>query len=176
MKSNKLAPEKLNEIINDVIVEWAVEELKYYKERAAKIPSATGAGKRDISVELLKATANNIAIVSFAFHDYMRYREMRNYDTSHFPLDEAIKWIEAKGVNKFIAKYQKLSGRKSLPSDNTKLLNQIAWGIIRGKRRNRRPRHWYNRRKWKGINILWQRILDDIGDAILQNMKTELLK
>lgn len=176
MNNTKLAPEKLNELINDVIAKWAVEELKYYKERAAQIPSASGAGKKDISVEMVKATANNIAVVSFAFHDYMRYREMRNYDTSHFPLEEAKKWIEEKGVQKFIGKYQKLSGRKRLPSDNKLLINQIAWGIVRGKRGPRRPRHWYNRRKWKGINVLWTRILDEIGDAILQNMKRELLK
>lgn len=172
MKSDKLAPEKLNEIINDVIVEWAVEELKYYKERASKVPSASGAGKRDISVELLKATANNIAIVSFAFHDYMRYQEMQKLNNRYFPLEAAMKWIEAKGINKFADKYKKMNGG-ALPSDNTQLLNQIAWGIIRGKRKHR-PKRWYNKEKWKGINVLWNEITDRIGDAILQQMKKEL--
>lgn len=171
---SKLAPEHLNELINDVIAVWAVEELKFYKERAAKVPSATGKGKEDISVGVVKATADNVGTVSFAFYNYMRYREMRRLNNKYFPLEEAKKWIEAKGFNNFAAKYEKITGRKK-PSDNVRLLNEIAWGIIRGARKHK-PKRWYNREKWKGINVLWNQVTDEIAEAILQGVKNEILK
>jgi hypothetical protein len=170
----KIAPEELNKIINDVAAKWAVDELQYYKERAAKVPQATGRGKSDIAVKVLRATADNISVVSFMFYDYMRYRDMRRLDNKFFPVDEAIRWIEAKGINKFMAKYRRISGGK-IPSDSRQLLNSIAWGIVKGQRRHR-PKRWYQREKWQGINVLWAKITDRVSDNILQQMKNDLQK
>lgn len=168
----KYSDDQINIIINDILEVWAMQELRYYRERAAKVPAASGAGRRDIHVGFRRASAASLAEVSISFHEYMRYRDMKYLNTKYFPIEAAIKWIEDKGVNKFKNKYQRVTGRK-LPTDQRKMLMQIAWGIVKGQRKHR-PRNWYAKYKWRGINVLFARVADRMGNTLLGAMKHEM--
>jgi len=165
----KLSKEITNEVINNVIRDWATQELGYYFERAKKAGKATGAGQKDFSVRTIRATTTNIAHVMFAFREYMRYRDMKKLNPGHMPFEEALAWIQAKGTGRFKSRYKKRYGK--LPTTDIRLMNEIAWGITKGKRRKHRRKAWLNKGKWKGLNVLEARLMDKLGDAIIQQIK-----
>ena len=167
----KLSKETQNKIINEVVKDWAAQELTYYFERAKKAGKATGKGQKDISVKTLAATTSGIAHVMFSFKDYMRYRDMKNLKPGHTPFEDALAWIQAKGTGRFKAGYKKRYGK--LPTTDIRLMNEIAWGITKGKRRKHRRKNWL-KGKWKGINVLEARLIDKLGDAYIQQLKLSL--
>lgn len=168
----KLSKDIQNQVINEVIAGWATEELSYYFERVKKVGKATGEGARDIHVQTIKATTSRLAHVMFSFKDYMRFQDMKKLDNTHTPLPALLEWIDAKGIGKFKAGYRRRYGR--VPSTDVQLMNAVAWGMMRGKRRKHRRKSWYQKSKWKGINVLESRLLDKLGDATLQFTKKSI--
>jgi hypothetical protein len=182
------------------MVEWAREEIGWYKKNASRLPKATGEGAQDFSYYLSKAGPQGLAIASFLFRDYIRYFDLKNLDRSKPPpINALMEWIQAKGIGKFKAGYIKRYGQlpgenvkskiqtvklksgkgrtlSKLPSVDIRLMNSIAWGIIRGKRRKWKSRKWLTKGKWTGINKLEYELLDKVSETILVMMKEQFLK
>lgn len=165
----------VNDVINQELADWAISFINNRREAASVIPQASGKGARSFEHEVIKAAASEVARVLFAFEAHMRLADMRKLNWKQQPpTQDIIDWIKQRGVGKFLAGFER---KYSLPKSNTRLLNQIAWGIVKKKAKtNKRKRHkWYNKSKERDISRLYSRLLYALSENQLQNIKKQFV-
>jgi len=161
-----------NEVLNRVLKDWAAEELQRFMQAArdAKIKEATGQSMRSFDVQVIRAGAGQLARVLFAFDETLRFFDMRRMNwTNQRTVEEIREWVQQKGLQKFRNRYKRRHG--SIPADNVRFLNAVAWAIVKGKKKGPPRRKWYNKQKGKGIGVLYYLLLDEIAKAHIQDIK-----
>lgn len=158
------------QVIKDTLREWTAEFLE--KRKAA-------AQRRGFSQdgELLRSFGSrekqgaDIGVEIF-FSTYGRFMDMRSLGWTKMPPVEDIKeWIRKKGPDNFMPAYRQV--RKYIPQDPERMINDMAWGIAIGllKKNTIKSRRWYNRPAYKGIQVLYRRLLDNLSDFSREEIK-----
>lgn len=149
----------------DVIIrEWAVDFVRKSRENIKQAKAVSGGDlERSIRGQSHRSDAQLVGIAAFYFLKYGRYVDMKRLDRSRqLPVDEIKAWIEEKGVSKFTRKLSRYRGIRPSRLPKSRLINEIAWGIVKGKqkRRKHRRRRWYNKKK----DYLIGQLKDDLSD------------
>lgn len=169
-------------IINPIIEQWTTEFIMDLQDRAKdRLGNDTGAGPKSIDAAVLKASAQSSAQIIIAMNDHLRLYDMRNAkrDRNLAPQEvEDIKsWIERKGVSNFLSGYKysttKTKGGLTSPVSIKRIINNIAWGISKKKKKIKRKR-WYNKYKGKQIYRLYSQLLDAVLNANMEDIKLSI--
>jgi len=154
------------DIINDVLAAWALEFIQNRVQAAQKLGSASGRGKNSFDYKVIKG---EVARVLFEFEGYMRFQDMRKVrNRGNRPFEDILQYVKDKGVNKFINGF-----KYKIPSSNVKLMNQIAWGIVKSKKPIKRKK-WYNKGKEKDIHSLYGRLLAALREHQADTLRKSL--
>ena len=150
---------------------WSPQFIQALRQNADVIPKATGKGAGSFAFDVRKASGSEVASALFAFEAHLRLADMRRFKwTSLPPLEDLKDWIKAKGVSKFRNNY---NGKKKLPASDTKLINQIAWGIRTNKLKfsKRKRFRWHAKKKEENINEMYVEMLDQVAQLQIQDLK-----
>ena len=161
---------RINEVTNEILLEWAAEFVQYRREavRKAKL-EAGGQLSASFEQEVARATSNDVARAFFAFEEYGRIQDMRRVNRSkQMPLDDILAWVKEKGVEKFRAGVVKTG---KLPVSNERLANMVAWGIVKSNKPHKR-RRWYSKDRERSFSILYQRLREAYMEVSLDELKT----
>ena len=165
----------IDDVINDVLLRWSPQFIQALRQNADVIPKATGKGAGSFDYEVRKASGSEVAAALFAFESHLRLADMKKFKWSSLPPLENIKeWIRSKGVSKFRNNY---NGKKKLPVSDTKLVNQIAWGIRTNKLKTgkRKRFRWYAKKKEDHINQMYVDMLDKVAQLQIQDLKKSVI-
>jgi hypothetical protein len=165
------------DIINEIMQQWLDEFIGDLEQRAKdKLPQGTGEGASSFSASMVRASLNQAAVASVAFKDYLRLFDMRRVEREKgFGPDEMERikeWIKKKGIQSFMKGYPYPTTYKFKPGNvpEKTILNNIAWGISRKKKRIKR-RRWYNKMKGSQIYELYFKLLDELMPVMLEEAK-----
>lgn len=134
--------------------------------------------KLQSSGDLLKSIAINVTqdtgnqgLLQLSFNTYGRYFDMGNLSRSgQIPVEEIEAWIRAKGVGSFKSGY-----KRKIPVSDAKLINAIAWGIVKNKMKERhKRRRWYAKGVAKDVYGLFDTLVNEYQNFILQDQKNQL--
>jgi hypothetical protein len=165
------------DVINRVLEEWLDEFVGDLQARAReRVPQASGEGAASFNSSMVRASLNQAAVASVAFREYMRLFDMRKVERSKNLGPEGIerikRWIQKKGISNFMSGYKYPTTYKFKPGTvpEKTILNNIAWGISRKKKRIKR-RQWYNKMKGSQVYSLYFKILDEVMPILLEEAK-----
>lgn len=172
--------EDLRKRQDQIMAAWAVDFIantrKTLKSRKAR---SSGELDRSFSYNVATTDAALVGEIVIMFSEYGRFIDMRRLNwRNQRPVNEIEEWVETKGVNKFIQNYRKHNPGRKIPS-GSQLINQVAWGIVRGKikRQKTRRKSWYNKEGGKLIGRLKGQLLElytEFGhQAILNTLKSQ---
>lgn len=160
--------ERLNQVTNEILLEWAAEFVRYRKEavRKAKL-FRQGELEASFEQEVIRAAANEVATAIFAFEEYGRILDMKKLKRNQqMPVNEIEDWVKKVGVDKFRSVFAK---KRKLPVSNDRLANMVAWGIVKsGKRRRRR---WYSKGREPSFGVLYERLREAYMEVSLDELK-----
>ena len=162
------------DIINEVLAAWSIEFIQNRLKAAQAIPEASGRGKTSFRRDIVRASTNDLARVLFEFEGYLRLQDMRKLKWSKQPpFQEILQYVKDKGVNKFINGF---SRKHKIPTSNVRLMNQIAWGIVKSKQKTSKRKRikWYNKSKERDIHSLYGRLLAAIRENQMDSIKKTL--
>lgn len=174
---------KKEEVINQILTEWATEFIKQLKKEAAKIPQSSGEGARSFDIELMKMSSAGVAQIMVDFADYLRIRDMRRTMREDFLGKDSLarikKWIERKGLQNFMAGYKqpttvRKKGGRFVDVSTTRIINNIAWGIS-VKKSKIKPVRWYNRTKGQQIYNLYGRAVNALVESSMEELKKSIV-
>lgn len=117
-----------------------------------------------------------IFLMTFFAAGYGRFQDMRRRYSSPggTEMEQALEaWAEKEGVGKFIkGRYRGVYQGKA----PERVLNRIAWGIMR-KYRNKgtaRKRGWYNKGKTRDIESFYALLLKAYREAVMEQLKQKI--
>lgn len=156
----------LNPIINRVLEAWAPELTAQLRGSAQKkrIRDATGKGLSSFREEVQKAGNGQLAVAYFEFEQYLRILDMKYTGGKQLPVDDVKEHIREVGISKFLPRFRRKN--KVIPKNPHQLLNKVAWGLARGKKRKQKK--WYGKPKQASIFEMYGRMLDEIADEVLR--------
>jgi hypothetical protein len=159
----------IRDSINEILEDFAVEFIRNRKDDARKADLVASKDLvRSFKGDVQKATASDLAKAFIAFQGYGRYFDLKRVRrTRQIPIKELEQWIKEVGVSQFIPKFTR---KYKLPTSNQRLINQIAWGIAKKKRRHKR-RRWYSKNRESDIGRLYRNLLQAYQDQTIQNIK-----
>lgn len=162
----------INPIINRVLKRWAPQlEAQISGSAGKKLKRASGKGHSSFNHTVQSAGSGQLARAFFQFMGYLRYYDMRRVNKKQAPIEVYEEWIKSKGgIARFKAGFRRRY--KNVPKDPRQLLNRIAWGIARSKKRKRRP--WYNQNKEASISDMYTMMLDEVADEVIKAQKAAL--
>lgn len=134
---------------------------------------------RSLDAKVIVEPQRSLFVMVFFSRIYGRWQDMRRRYT-RVGGEEMIKdleaWVEKEGIGKFTRR-----GKRDYPKmyegmPRERVLNRIAWGIIRKYRdRGTAPkRGWYNRGKERDINTYYDLLLRIWREAVLAQQKKAL--
>ena len=122
------------QFIHLALTEFA-EELIRQRQENIRAVKATASEEllRSYDYEIRKQTTSQTAAAFISFADYARYIDMKrlNRTGKSIPVDEIKDWIKEKGFDAFRRKPKDSQGN---PLTGSRLLNALAWGIVRKKK------------------------------------------
>lgn len=168
------------DVINQVSQEFAEEFIRSLEEAAKN--KVTGSGSdRDFDVDFVKGASGAAATIVAQFQSHLRLYDMKkvvrksNLDPAGIAQIKA--WIERKGVSSFLAKYkyptQVRKGGVLVSVPQTRIINNIAWGISNSRRKIKRKK-WYNTKKGGSIYTLYARLVDAVLENSLKQAKESI--
>lgn len=166
--------ETREQAINRVAADWAEDfilDMAARKDRT--VGSSSGESAKSFDIELTRARANVAAVIVAAFKGYARLYDMRRVERSKQldarGIERIKKWIIKKGLQNFMAGYKgKTQVRRNgvlVDVDTTRIINNIAWGISKRKRRLRRKK-WYNKAKGGQVYDLYYKCVNAIAESV----------
>lgn len=173
-----------DQILNDIMERWAADFVSQLRQEAAKVPRGFGDGANSFDIEFMRMSSAGVATIMVDFKDHLRMRDMRRTNREN-PFDNKTierikKWVEQKGVQKFMAKYKyptqvRKKGGGFVDVSTTRILNNIAWGISVKKSRIK-PVKWYNRTKGYEIYQLYGSLVNKLVEVSMEEMKNAVIK
>lgn len=160
------------EFIELTVTQWT-HELVRQRISALKKSRLVATGElKKLRGEVIKGAIKDGARMELIMRDYGRIQDMKNATFSDkTPIDEIVKWIEAKGVRKFINRYLKIYGK--MPASRSRFIHSLAWSIKSGKKKQRR-RRWYSKSVYGAIYALYDDLLIGLADPALDNLKNTI--
>ena len=122
------------EFIHLALTEFAEELIR---QRQANIRAAKATASEDLlrsfDYQIRKQTTAQTAAAFISFSEYARYVDMKrlNRTSKGIPVEEIKDWIKEKGFAAFRRKPKDSQGN---PLTGNRLLNGLAWGIVRRKK------------------------------------------
>jgi hypothetical protein len=169
-----------HDIINSILEEWADEFIgDLQAAAAAKLKDFTGEGKRSFNVALTKAAVGKAAQVTIGFAEHLRYFDMKKVQRSKgfdkSSLERIKAWVQKRGISAFMKGYTQPTTYKYKPGTvpETRIINNIAWGISRKKKRFKR-RAWYAARKNAGIRDVYLDLVEALIPVMIDEMKVSM--
>jgi hypothetical protein len=169
------------DIINEVLQDWAADFLRSLESSAGKLNSDTGAGQQSFDTSVIKAGANTAAAVMVGFNNYLRYFDLsnrnlrRDRDLSPDGIDRMKEWV-SRNLDKLLPGYQGATTYKykagTVPMKN--IINNIAWGISKKRTRLKR-KQWYAKLKATEQYKLYYRLLDELLPVMMAEMKGKVV-
>lgn len=164
--------------IREILPETINDAVAYFQKAIAeKGIVATEALLHDFTTAIHEE--GETIVGSITFHDYGRYRDMKNlrWAGKAPPFEELVAWVKVKGVNNFawIPGYEK-SGRVPTESIATRrIASAISKSIGSVKVTSKKHKGtWYNENKMKLINVTRARILSSVAELITKTTALEL--
>lgn len=158
-----------NEFINQTLEVWATDFMEGRRARLqrAKV-DASGDLINSLDTDIQKARGEQAAQVFFLFNDYGRFLDLRKRDRrKQIPVDEIKEWIKDKGISSF---RKKVRDRNGTPLSGNRLINAIAWGIARKKKKTKRV-NWWNKAKTAAIFDLYDQLAIGLTNIALEEAK-----
>lgn len=171
--------EDLRRFQDQIMVSWAqdfIEDRKQAMDKSKGVSS--GQLKGSLSQKFDASDAQLVGSVSALFFQYGRFIDMRRLNWGQQRPTSAIEsWIQSRGVDNFIRNFKRYRKGRRIPH-GSQLINQIAWGIVKGKLKNQKTRRrpWYNKGKFYLINQLQDQLTDLYADFGIQSAKQALKK
>lgn len=172
------ARDDIREAVREVLPETVADAVAYFQKAIAE--------KRVIATEDLKNDIEHIIseesegmVGSISFHEYGRYRDMKNlrWAGKAPPFEQLVEWVKVKGVDNFawIPGYES-SGR--VPSDSIaarRLASTISRAIGNiGVVKRKYHGTWYNENKMRLVNVTRARILNRVTELVAKRTKEDL--
>lgn len=168
----------INDQVEQVSEAWAT---KFLDQRRSALQRrkirATGALSDSLEHEVVKDATAAVVRILIAFNEEGRIAEMGRLHPhdkwGRNAVERLTKWVEARGVDKFVPGFLERRRLKKKPKD---IINQIAWGIMvsRGKGKFRR-RPWWNKAKTAAVDDLYNQaaiaVLDEAADGMIDLVK-----
>lgn len=170
------------ELINRVLTEWATDFIGDAAASArSKLGTDTGAGGNSFDVNVVRAAANQSAAVIVSFNSYLRYFDMSNRnlrrdgDLSPEAIEDTKEWVR-RNLSKLMAGYKGQTAyvNKATPYPVSRIINAIAWGISKKKKRPKR-RQWYSKLKGERQYKLYYQLLDELLPMMLSEVKSRVI-
>lgn len=157
------------DITNRVLVPWARDFVAHrIKDARAADLKATGTFLSSFNYQVIKATAGTVASALVEFDSAGRYADMRKLSRNkQQPIEEIEEWVRARGVQQFRAKFAR---KYRLPATESRLMTQIAWAIVKTKKRRKRKK-WYSKNREEDFDILYNRLMEGLQDGTLKAIK-----
>lgn len=145
------------DFVNFVLFQFAQEVIEQRIEQVKATKSiATAELLRSYRYEIRKATIQQTALALFYFQEHGRFLDMRRINRKkQIPIKEIKEWIQAKGLSAFRA--VPTDGRKPVGQD--RLLNNLAWGIVKSSKKRKRKR----RKLQKGWGLSIENLIIELG-------------
>jgi len=148
------------DFVNTVLLRFAqnVVALRIKNVQATK-SVASGGLLRSHEYEIRKATVQQAAQAIFSFQEHGRFLDMRRIDTTRQrPVEEIKEWIRTIGLAAFKKLPTAPEGRAPIGQD--RILNDLAWGIVKKKQKKRSKR--------RKMQTGFEDLLDDLTDDLLE--------
>lgn len=131
---------------------------------------------RSLDAKVNSSPENGIHFMVFFARNYGRFQDMRRRYSrvGGEELVEALEdWIKQEGVGKFTQKNKKDYAKIYKGQPPERIINKIAWGIIRKyeQKGTARKRSWYNRGKERDINTQYDVLNRIWSEAVAQQHK-----
>lgn len=165
-----IQPMTAEEVIRETLRDWTSEFIEKRKASAIR-KDFTNDGELVNSFGSNEKQGSTIGVEIF-FSTYGRFMDMRSLGWSKMPPVEDIKdWIRKKGPDNFMPAYTQV--RKYIPKDPERMINDMAWGIALGilKKNTFKSRRWYNKPAYRGIQILYRRLIDNLAPFTREEIK-----
>lgn len=148
------------DFVNTVLLRFAQQVIKLRVHNVKETKSIASRGLLESHrYEIVKATVQQAAQAIFSFQEHGRFLDMRRIDTTRQrPVEEIKEWIKTIGLDAFKNLPTAPNGREPIGQD--KLLNDLAWGIVKKKQQKKSKR----RKMQKGF----QDVLDDLIDDLME--------
>jgi len=168
------------DVINGILEDWADEFIGDLQASAmSKIKEFTGEGHRSFDIAMVRAAVGVAAQVTVYFADHLRYFDMRNVQRQKgLPAEEIERlkdWVRKKGISAFMKGYKYPTEYKTKPGNvpDSRIINNIVWGISRKKKRLRR-RAWYATVKNEGMRNMYLDLVDALMPFLMEEMKKSI--
>lgn len=147
------------DFVNTVLLRFAEKVVALRVKNVEDTQSvASGELLRSHQYEIRKATVQQAAQAIFSFQEHGRFLDMRRIDTTkQRPVEEIKDWIKTIGLGSF-NNLPSAPGRAPIGQD--RLLNNLAWGIVKKKQKKKSKR----RKLQKGF----EDVLDDLTDDLME--------
>lgn len=175
------------DIINEVLEDWATQFLRKLESSAAsRLRADTGQGLGSFDTQVVRAQVRDgvqvTAAVMAGFNEYLRYFDMstknlhRDRDLSPEGMERMRDWVR-RNLDKLIGGYRGQTTYKLKPGNvpETRIINNIAWGISKKRTRIKRQQ-WYVKLKATEQYKLYYRLLDELMPVMMEEMKGKILK
>jgi hypothetical protein len=159
------------DIIAEILSDWAPKYMATIKGDAKKIPTSSGEGIASFKYAIVKDP--KIQSVLIAFNTYLRFYDMRKVQYDRVPNIDALKdFVSKKGTARFAPRFKAKYGY--IPKDNTTFINKLAWGIgISMYKRGRwlaKRKKFYNKNTGTSINQLYRQLTDALSEYTAKNL------
>jgi hypothetical protein len=168
------ATKELNDFLLVELEQFAQD---FIQDRATSLRSRGAVASRGLVNSLsyeARASAVNAGVEALiSFEEHGRYIDMRSLQPAEGGADyisNLISWIEAKGLaDQFITKYVTDRNLQKVPEN---VLRHIAFGIAKKRSQGKYKRtQWYNKAKTAQISALYDSILINIPDVLVEELK-----
>lgn len=175
-------PQDNEDIINEVLTDWSQQTIDLLKSSIEKAGlELTKDLYNSLRVEVIKATAGDLARARFYFQEHGRFKDMKttysryNGNTGIPPVAEMEEFVKKTGLENF--KY--IPGYKpgKVPAESI-AIRRLAWGISRGmgKRKTTKPQKWYAKTFYKQITPLIQQVGNVTRERVAAQIKEKFEK
>lgn len=157
------------EVTNAILLPWARSFVRHRIEdaRAADL-KASGELLRSFNYRIFKATAGSVASALFEFDTAGRYVDLKRVNRNRQrPVEQIEEWIRARGVQQFRARFAR---KYRLPATDSRLITQLAWAMVKSKKRRKR-KAWYTNNREADIDMLYNKLLEGIQEGTLKGIK-----
>jgi len=167
------------ELLQTILTEWAIN---FVAEQKKNVANSRIKDKeeliRSFNSSLAKVTADAVGVVFISFRSSGRYQDMRRLKHTKGSLgaeglQDIKKWIQDIGISSFTSRYKRRRGKKAAKSTN-RMLNDIAWGIMKGQKKKRRRKPWYNKKRERQFDFLIRNLSAGYAEYSLKDLKAAL--
>ena len=168
----------IRQAIREILPETIAEGVVFFQRAIANKQVVANADLMNDIEHLITEEAEGV-VGSINFHEYGRYRDMKNlrWAGKAPPIEELQAWVKLKGVSNFawLPGYE-ATGR--IPTESL-AIRRLASAISKSMgsvqvTRRKYSGTWYNETKMKLVNVTRRRILDRVAELLAQRVASQI--